>query len=179
MLEEEADHSFIEYFQGVRRFWEPGLPCELPAEKLDALENDANILAKKARKLRLEAENAPVRTRKQAENDLNNFRVNQRRKALEQFQLEWLDKRVDERGSHKAGKTDVLDILSRLVPERARLAQWMASDDPLTEEESWQAIEDMHSLLKWEEEFPVLYLPGLRPADGRCPVDTCKFDLDQ
>jgi len=31
-LNEPGDHSHIEYFQGLEKFRERGLPCELPAQ---------------------------------------------------------------------------------------------------------------------------------------------------
>ena len=44
------------------------------------------------------------------------------------------------------------------VPERGRLATWMASDAPLSPTEMWQALRDLHSLLV--QDSTVLYLPG-------------------
>jgi len=46
----------------------------------------------------------------------------------------------------------------RVLPERGRLATWMASDAPLSPTEMWQALRDLHSLLV--QDSTVLYLPG-------------------
>jgi hypothetical protein len=42
-LGEPADHHHIEYFQGLERFHEQGLPDKLPAEILDTLERDPQL----------------------------------------------------------------------------------------------------------------------------------------
>jgi len=39
-LGENSDHHHIEYFQGLERFQEQGLPCELPVDRRESLQQD-------------------------------------------------------------------------------------------------------------------------------------------
>lgn len=68
-------------------------------------------------------------------------------------------------------KTDLLDILSRVMPERGRLATTMISDRVVSEEERKEAIEDLCSLAS--QDCTTLYRPGEKPVKGLCPVAGC------
>ena len=63
-----------------------------------------------------------------------------------------------------------------LVPERGRLARWMASDEPLSSSEMWRATHDLHSLCC--RDLSVLFLPGHQPVGASCPVACCQLKLD-
>jgi hypothetical protein len=41
----------------------------------------------------------------------------------------------------------------------------------------WLAIQDLCVLC--QDDPPVLYLNGLQPVNGKCPVNDCLKDLDQ
>ena len=42
-LEELSDHRYIEYFQSLEKFYEPGLPCELPMALEEGLKDDRKL----------------------------------------------------------------------------------------------------------------------------------------
>ena len=104
--------------------------------------------------------------------------------ALRQYQESWIQQRRDwkiiTRGREQArdlDRTDLVQSLCLLFPERARLAQRLASDEPLTVETKWLAMEDLYTLCT--RDFPVLYLPGCQPVVGTCPVECCQLALEQ
>jgi hypothetical protein len=53
-LDEDSDDRHIEYFQGLERFHEQGLPNKLPADRREYIEQDPHVreLAQKAQSLR-------------------------------------------------------------------------------------------------------------------------------
>jgi hypothetical protein len=53
-LGESTDHRHIDYFQGLERFREQGLPCELPAERKESLKQDPQLRQLKQEVQRLE-----------------------------------------------------------------------------------------------------------------------------
>lgn len=76
-----------------------------------------------------------------------------KRLALRKYQEAWVAERRDwkilTRGKERPRdlcKTELARNLCLLVPERGRLAQWMASDEPLSPGEMWRAAQDLHSL---------------------------------
>jgi hypothetical protein len=48
----------------------------------------------------------------------------------------------------------------------------MATTRPLTSDEMWAALVDLHTL--YLQGSDVFYLPGLRPSNGACPVENCQ-----
>jgi hypothetical protein len=74
-------------------------------------------------------------------------------KTLQQYQQDWVRDRRDwkiiTRGKESPEdviKTDLVQNLSLIMPEHGRLAKMMASDKPLTEVETRQAMQDLYSL---------------------------------
>jgi hypothetical protein len=74
-------------------------------------------------------------------------------------------------------KSDLVRSLCLLIPERGRLAQHMASNEPLSPEAMWAATDDLRAL--YSLDLSVLYLPGHQPIEGRCPVKCCQLKLDR
>ena len=106
------------------------------------------------------------------------------RLALRQHQEAWVRERRDwkilTRGKerpHDLCRTELVDNLYLLIPERGRLAQRMASDEPLSSNAMWDAMRDLHSLCR--RDLSVLYLPGHEPLDGCCPVKCCGRKLER
>jgi hypothetical protein len=64
-----------------------------------------------------------------------------------------------------------------LFPERKQLAEKMASTSPLTKNEMWAALWNLHILCLREPN--VLYFPGLRPVNGACPDKRCQRRMDR
>lgn len=181
---EESDHRHIEYFQSLEGFHEEGLPGKLPTHLEEALHCDAQLCE-------LETEVQTLTRTAAAENALNkakqrhaNHLKKMKSKALRQYQEHWVRERQDwkilTRGRGVAqdkSKTDFVQNICLLIPERGRVAQKMAADQPLEPGEMWQALQDLHSLCV--QDFTVLYLPRSRPVDGACPTKCCQLHLDR
>ncbi|MCJ1426427.1 hypothetical protein MMC29_004330 [Sticta canariensis] len=173
-LGESTDHAHIDYFQGLEKFHEPGLPCQLPAYLEHRVNRDPRLLELE----RTVREHSPADPEgaKEAKRSLAvSCRKTLTRLALRRYQEEWVRERRDwkvlTRGKEQPRDlctTDLVHNLCLLIPERGRLAQLMASDEPLSPGAMWDAMRDLHSLCS--RDFSVLYLPGHEPLDGSCPV---------
>ncbi|KIW99701.1 uncharacterized protein Z518_11114 [Rhinocladiella mackenziei CBS 650.93] len=182
-LGEPSDHRHIEYFQSVERFLEPGLPNELPARRLDELSRDPRLCELQEQLASLEREGTTGPVVNEAKRWLSNYRRKLYKKALRGYQQWWVRDRRDwkiltngQERPNDPSNTDLVQHLSLLIPERGRLAQWMCQDEPLSPESMWQAMRDLHSLCT--RDLTVLYLPGLNPREGRCPVKSCQKLMD-
>ena len=185
-LGEETDHRHIDYFQGLERFREQGLPEKLPVDRqislTESLKRDPCVLELEQEVQRLEKVQTNRATLDKAKRKVSRYRSTQRQKALVVYQEEWVrcrrELKILSRGKLPMtgmSGSDQLQSLCLIVPERGRLATWMASDASLSPTEMWQAVQDLHSLLV--QDFPVLYLPGRKPVQGACPVAGCKRSL--
>ena len=179
-LGEQVNHSHIDYFQSLEKFREPGLPCELPAHMMEDLKHDC-----RRRELESEVQELsnkdPLRSR-EAKKNLTSYVKTLSRNTLRQYQEDWTQHRRDwkiiTRGKEQASdldRTDLVQSLCLLFPERARLAQRLASNEPLSAETKWLAMEDLQTLCA--RDSPVLYLPDCQPINERCPVKCCQFEL--
>ena len=72
-------------------------------------------------------------------------------------------------------RTDLLEILSLVMPELGRLARTMISNEVVSEKERRQAIEDLCSLAS--QDCTVLYRPGEKPVNGVCPAKDCGAEI--
>jgi hypothetical protein len=174
-LGEPADHRHVDYFQSLEKFHEPGLPCKLPARLEEALKSEVQALVQ---------EGGAGSELDEAKGRWNSYHKALYRKTLRRYQKQWVQDRRDwkivTRGKEQPRglcKTDLVQNLCLLIPERGRLALIMASDDPLSPAATWQAMQDLHSLCT--RDLSVLYLPGLEPFEGACPVKCCRLKLDR
>ena len=177
-LNEPAQHDHIDYFQSFAKSREKGLPSRLPAEREDAIRRDPQLLGFKSKVHRLKEGNGTASQIRAAENKARSYRASLTQKSLQQYKLEWVrqrrDWKVKTRGRaspNDDGHTDLLEILSQVMPERGRLARTMVSDKVVSKEERRQAIEDLCSLAS--QDCTILYRPGERPVEGFCPVNGC------
>ena len=183
-LDEPAETYHIEYLQGVSRFQEKGLPCKLPAEREAAIASHPHVLELKKRLETLtlaQADHAVIDTSKR---ELRLYRKHLRTEALQQFRKEWVqttrDQKILSRGKDSVqvhAKTDVLRVLSSVIPERGRLAQQMVSDNILSSSDKLQALKDLLGLCI--RDFEVFYRPGEEPIGGACPVERCQIDMSK
>ncbi|KAI9764073.1 MAG: hypothetical protein M1840_008877 [Geoglossum simile] len=177
-LDEAAQHDHIEYFQGFNKFREKGLPYALPAEKRAALENDLQIIELQDRVQQLEMEGASAEDIKGARNKVRSCHHKLERAALRVFQNQWVkdqrDWKIRTRGREQAEdleSTELVQILSRIIPKRGRLTKMMLSDKVILKQEREQAITDLYSVIT--RDYTVLYRPGEEPINGVCPVRSC------
>lgn len=184
-LGETAEHDHIDFFQGLRRFREKGLPCNLPAEIEASLAHDPKLLEleSQARQLETDEETDPCQVR-EAKKRVRDYRSSLKAKTFQQYQQDWVRNRrvwkIITRGKESPEdviKTDFVQNLGLMMPERGRLAEMMATDRPLKQEEMRQAMQDLYSLCI--RDFTVLYRPGEEPIDGACPVKCCRLKMER
>jgi hypothetical protein len=102
-----------------------------------------------------------------------------KRDALRLYREIWVQERRDwkilTRGREKPqdnSKIELAQSIYSLFPERSRLADKMAITRPLTPDEMWAALGDLHTLcLRGSDVF---HLPGSCLSIGTCPVENCQ-----
>jgi hypothetical protein len=129
-LGEAADHRHVEYFQGLERFREDGLPCTLPAKLVAELKADPHFSGLKHNLDALIEAKASSAAVNEAKSRVSQCWRSLEREALKAFQQQWVRDRRDwkvmtrgEESAQDATKTGTVHNLFRLIPERARLAQ--------------------------------------------------------
>ncbi|OAA34079.1 carbonic anhydrase 2 [Beauveria brongniartii RCEF 3172] len=116
-MRETADHTAVEYFQGLHRFHQPGMPVRLPAALLAKVETSAELAAHDNEirsAVSLDARAKAQRARKNAVKRL-------RKKTLQEYREECLKTLRKDRlinGCHTAN--DTLDPLNEVFPEKRR-----------------------------------------------------------
>lgn len=182
--DEESDQRHIEYFQGLEKFHEDGLPDELPAHLDEELKQDRRLSELEAEVQTLRGAEGGNQAFSTARRRLTTYCKKLKRDALRLYQETWVQERRDwkilTRGKEVVqdkSKTEMARSIYKLFPERGRLAQKMAYTSPLTTDEMWAALRDLHTLCLREPE--VLYLPGSHPIDGACPVERCQRPMDR
>ena len=184
-LGEAAEHDHIDYFQGLQKFRERGLPCILPANIQASLTQDPKILTlkRKVEQLELGETTDPCEVSR-AEKEIQSYQNRLKKEALKQYKQDWVrqqrDQKIFTKGEELSEhdiKTYVFRSLRLIMPERSRLAKAMASDKPLTEEEMRQAMKDLFALCT--RDLTILYRPGEEPVDGACPVKHCGKDMKE
>lgn len=181
-LNEPAQHDHVDYFQSFATLLEKGLPSRLPAHKEHAVRRDSQLLELETNVHQLKRRNATASQIKAAESKARGYRASLMKKSLQQYKIEWVrqrrDWKVTTRGKERPNddeNTDLLEILSRVMPERGRLTRTMISDKVVSEGERRQAIEDLCSLAS--QDCTILYRPGEKPAEGVCPVEGCAMEM--
>ena len=181
---EESDHRHIDYFQSLEKFYEEGLPDKLPTHLEEALQRDSKLCELKEEVQTLTRATSSDNALKKAKHCCINHLKKLKSRALRQYQEHWIRERRDRniltRGREVVQdrcKTEFVENICVLIPERGRLAKRMAADQPLEPDEMWQAMQDLYNLCL--EDFTVLYLPRSRPVDGACPARCCQLRLDR
>ena len=101
-----------------------------------------------------------------------------------QYQNEWVRRKREEKISTRGkvretemAKTDLLQSLSLILPERGRLARAMISTDTVSNETRRQNMEDLYSLIS--RDYAVIYFPGEQPINRICPAKGCDTDVNK
>lgn len=139
---EPADHDHVDFFQSFAKLIEKGLPSSLPAEKEAIIRQDPQLLDLEREVEQLRSDKAPASEIKATTGRANIYRSGLRKRMLQQYKLEWVRQRRDwkvaTRGKEKTDDTqttDLLDILSSIMPERRRLTKTMVSDEVVSEQD--------------------------------------------
>ena len=105
------------------------------------------------------------------------------KQCLKDYQFDWVEKQREwkiltrGRGIISDGKTDLLDILSRIMPEHGRLRKTMTSNRAFSEEERRQNILDLCALAS--KNCTVLYRPGEDQITSICPAKGCNVHMSR
>jgi hypothetical protein len=165
----------VDFYQGLERFREPGLPTELPAHKVALIEEHDSIGLERDNLARLRSSADPDEFAiLQSRNKLHRLRDKFRKMELKRFQKEWIEERaawkIVTRGKDSSKPTlGPFHVLIEILPERRRLAELICQDSPMSLEQRKQASLDLHGLCT--RDYSVLYRPGEEPTeDGSCPV---------
>jgi hypothetical protein len=72
-------------------------------------------------------------------------------------------------------RTEFVQDLIWLMPERARLAEMITSEKTLSMKEKLRAVEDLLSLCT--RDLGVMYRPKEEPINGKCPIKSCQIPI--
>jgi hypothetical protein len=116
----------------------------------------------------------------EARRKFNTYLHGLKTRSLARWKEEWLEDRyakiIQTRGRISCDRSSAIDraqALFRVMPERARLADMMKSNEHRTRAQRLSAVQDLVSLCR--RNFEVFYRPGEEPIDGACPVCQCKL----
>jgi hypothetical protein len=164
--DEDTDNRHIEYFQGLEKFHEEGLPDRLPMHLEEALQRNPQLCEMKAEIQALTQAVGGNDAVSKAKRQYTNHPKKLKPKALYQHQEHWVRERRDwkilTRGREVAQdrrKTEFVESMCVLIPERGRLAKRMADDEPLEPEDMWRAMYDLYTLCVGD--FTVLLSPQI------------------
>lgn len=182
VLGEKEQSHHIEYFQGVEKFYERGLPGELPAE-IEASILQMPELVDTRRQIEKLKESSDDKEFLAAEK--LNYRkalIRLRLAELKQYQNRWVRERRDQRILNRGKEEPVIsdnDVSMRaqslLMPETARISTLMSSDRELSFNEMLLFVDDLKA--HCERDFGVAYLPRESPIQGRCPARGCLEEI--
>ncbi len=181
---EAAQHNHINYFQSFKKFQEKGLPTSLPAEWQVKVRQDPHHIELEDRVRHLQTAKATKDEIKAAQNKVRSYRCSLTSSSLTKYQVEWVQERRDwkiaTRGKQRPDDDDQtvqLGILSRIMPERGRLAHAMISDQIISNEQRKRVIEDLCSLAS--RDCTTVYLPDEWPIHGMCPAQGCGVTMQR
>jgi hypothetical protein len=167
-LQETADHSVIEYFQGLEQFREPGAPIRLPKAMKADLEKDPEVVALQERASTASDSRERDEARKARERLLKRLE----HRAFISFRHRWTRERRDWKILTRGKVSSEVDTdngrLILLIPERARIADKMKRESGLTMNEMRDATRDLLTLCT--RDYTVFFRPGEEPINGLCPV---------
>lgn len=165
-MREEADHSAVRYFQGLNRFWQPGLPLKLPAKLETEVARHLDILEYDKRIELLDGDD-----RSQAQKERKKALKKLRTEALQQHRSSCMKQLRRERllhGCNTSAQSGEPDPLDELIPEKGRIARAMLTNSPISHDAKLVLMRDAQDLLSYP--WTVYYRPGESPQkDGTCP----------
>ncbi|KAI2791350.1 hypothetical protein POX_c04207 [Penicillium oxalicum] len=181
VLGEEDQSSHIEYFQGCEKFYERGLPGELPAEVEEKILLKPEMVEIRSRIKELEALGDKISInaeRLKYRKTLVRFRLSE----LKKYQSSWIRERRDQRILNKGKDERALDdddvctrVQALIMPDFARISTLMNFDGELSFDEMLLFVEDLKN--HCERDFDVIYLPQESPVKGRCPARDCNEEI--
>ncbi|GKT92451.1 hypothetical protein Ct61P_10301 [Colletotrichum tofieldiae] len=173
-LGEQADHTAVNFFQGLEKFREHGAPLVLPAAIERALWQEEEVV-KLQQRIDLSEDST---ARSELVGALRNLRRKLKAKALESYRQQWVRERRDWKVLTRGKVTPEVSTaegnqLVNFVPALERVEKLMLSMSPLSPENMRQAMQDLYVLAS--KGFSILYYPGEEPVAGECRF--CSIDM--
>lgn len=180
MLGEEDRTDLLTYFQSFDQFLIHGLPHQLPSLEEQKILNHPDLRALRERS-RFASD--PLE-RRSLKNNLKNREASMLKKALNEFQTNWVleyrKSTIMTRGKSKAVVSQI-PVVSRtfgtIMPERARLAQTMTHLGSVSHSAKLSILKDLVTFIT--RDHSVIYLPNEEPVHDRCPVASCHQDISK
>lgn len=182
VLGEEEQSSHIEYFQGFERFYERGLPGELPAGIEASILQTPEVVDIRRRIKQLEASNSDKKVTAAEKLNYRKTLIRLRLARLKEYQNRWVREKRDQRILNR-GKAELVisenDVSTRaqslLMPELAHISTLMSSTRELSFDEMLLFVDDLKTYC--ERDFDVAYLPRESPIQDRCPTRDCLKEI--
>lgn len=140
-----------------------GFLTKLAAKIIEELRKSPGYFQRKAEVDTLIMSQASCAAVNEAKSQLSQYWRSLQRATLVSYQEQWERNRRDwkilTRGqevTRDASKSDTVESLYQLIPERKRLARWMATETPLPPSDTWRAMADIYSLLTKDLSIPYL-----------------------
>lgn len=165
-LREDADHTAVDYFQGLDRFHQPGMPVKLPAAMSKQVGNSAELANYDNEIKGATSSDGRAKAQKARQNAIKRLRE----KALQEHRRECLKALRKDRlinGCHTASS---IDPLNEVFPEKRRISEAMISDS-----EEFSVMKDALRLLTMSSDK--YHRDGEGPVDGSCPF--CYEDVSR
>lgn len=179
-LREKPRIDHIAKLRGVSTKRAPGLPQALPAKEMVNILNDPTAIKLYRDLCQLREHGATENNVNKTQRKVQNLSSWAQNSSTGVRKEEWLEDcyakiiRTEGRISHdRSSAIDRVQALFRVLPERARLADMIKSDEPRTRAQRLLAVQDLFSLST--RNFEVMYRPDEEPVDGACPVCRCKL----
>lgn len=158
-MRETADHTAVEYFQGLHRFHQPGMPVKLPAAMLAKVQTSTE-LAKYDNEIKFAGDpDARAEAQRARQNALKRLR----KEKLQEHREDCLRKLRKDRlinGCHAVN--DSVDPLNEVFPEKRRVSDAMTGDS----EEFCVMKDALHLLTMSSAKY---HRAGEAPRNGLCP----------
>ena len=182
VLGEEEQTSHIEYFQGFERFYERGLPGELPAEIEASILQTPEVVDIRRRIEQLEASNSDKKVTAAEKLNHRKTLIRLRLAGLKEYQNRWVREKRDQRILNRGKAEPVISdnnvstrAQSLLMPELAHISTLMSSDRELSFDEMLLFVDDLKTYC--ERDVDVAYLPRESPIQDRCPARDCLEEI--
>lgn len=181
-LREEAHTDHIAKLRSISIRRALGLPQKLPLKRTMSLLDDFKISELHQHLCDLRARSASSEEIQKANRQFRMHRNTSKKAALDTWKEDWLDERykntIQSGGTATSSQsihTDRIHALFRIMPERARLADMITSDNVSTRDQHLLAVEDL--LFLCQRDFEVIYRPKEEPIDKSCSI--CHMQLSE
>lgn len=177
----KPDYECRDMERSMAHHRDPNVPLNLDAEAVAEFMHDDEIvsinkkIAELTRQIAGEPDKYPILTSERT--TLYSIKARKLRSKRQDFTASWWAASYDEyiagNEFNEKDTTNLFDIYSKYIPERARLKENLFKEASLDSEVGRQCLQDAVNLCMSTER--VAYYPRLSPVDGLCPVCSCSM----